>query len=537
MAAGKNTAERRVQGLSLSKGVAVGRVCLFDDHRHQEVPEYVIEPAQTGGEIKRLETAVKDTARQLDSIRAQVESRMGRAEAGIFVAQKMIVEDPAVLEQMREHIRVNLRNAENAIHTVLESYESKLGALDDEYIRERASDIGEVRRRLLDNLSNTAPGFTCAGRCRRGRNRIVIAEELTPSLAVSLNTGEAVAFVTERGGVNSHAAILARALGIPAVSGIRNIHSTVACGTEMVVNGDIGEVVISPDEKTIASCSCGAGKTRRAGATDPVPQLQVMANITLGREVSEAREMKAEGIGLYRTEFEFISAGEILPEEEQYSRYAAVVEAMDGQVTTFRMLDAGGDKPLPAMRIPKEENPALGLRGSRLLIRHPDLFRDQARAIARASRKGPVRVMFPMIVDVAQFRRLRGMFKDMVADITSGRIEFGVMFEVPSAALQADAILAEAHFASVGTNDLTQYLFAVDRGNELVSGEYTSDHPVFWQVLRGIAAAAEKHRKALSVCGELAGDPVMVGKLMECGIKSVSCSPRAIPAIREAAAS
>ncbi|MGD9872758.1 MAG: phosphoenolpyruvate--protein phosphotransferase [Kiritimatiellia bacterium] len=537
MATGNKTAEKRVQGLSLSKGVALGRVCLFDDHRHQEVPDYAIEPAQLNDEVKRMEDAVEATAQQLENIRAHVENRMGQAEAGIFVAQKMIVEDPMILKQLREHIRSALRNAENAIHTVLDAYETKLGALDNEYIRERASDIGEIRRRLLDNLSNTAPGFSCAGRCRRGKNRIVIAEELTPSLTVSLNTGEVLAFVTEHGGVNSHAAILARALGIPAVSGIKNIHSTVACGTELIVNGDTGEVIISPDERTIAACSCEAGRARRDGAVDTVPQLQVMANITLGREVSEAREMKAEGIGLYRTEFEFISAGELLSEEAQYTRYAPVVEAMEGRVTTFRMLDAGGDKPLPAMRIPKEENPALGLRGSRLLIRHPNLFRDQARAIARASLKGPVRVMFPMIVDVAQFRRLRDMFKEMVEDIKTGSIEFGVMFEVPSAALQADAILAEAQFASIGTNDLTQYLFAVDRGNELVTDEYTSDHPVFWQVLRGIAAAAEKHRRSLSVCGELASDPVMVRKLMECGIKSVSCSPRAIPAVRKAAVS
>lgn len=526
--------ERRAQGLPLSGGMALGRVCLFDDHRHQEVPAYAIEPSRIDDEILRLEEALQITTRQLEDIRTHVHERMGTAEAGIFSAQKMIVEDPQISREMREHIRAELSNAEHAIHRVLDAYESRLGALDDEYIRERASDVGEIRRRLLNNLANTVPGLSCAGRCRRGRNRVVVAEELTPSLTISMNTDEVLAFVTERGGINSHAAILARALGIPAVSGIRNIHSSVACGTDILVNGDTGEVIISPAPETLAACSCAIGRARRAEAMDPVPQLKVLANITLCGEAGEACEMRAEGIGLYRTEFEFISSGEILREEEQCARYTSVVEAMNGRVTTFRMLDAGGDKPLPELRIPQEENPALGLRGSRLLLRYPDLFRDQARAIARASQAGPVRVMFPMVVDVQQFCRLRDAFKEYAADIRTGTVEFGVMFEVPSAAIQADEIFREAEFASVGTNDLTQYLFAVDRDNALVADDYSSDHPVFWALMRTLASAARKKNRPLSVCGELAGMPDMVIKLMACGIRSVSCSPRAIPLIRKA---
>lgn len=526
--------ERRAQGLPLSGGMALGRVCLFDDHRHQEVPSYAIEPSRINDEIVRLEEALQITTRQLEDIRMQVHERMGTAEAGIFTAQKMIVEDPVISKEMREHIRADLSNAENAIHRVLDSYEARLGALDDEYIRERASDVGEIRRRLLNNLANTVPGLSCAGLCRRGKNRIVVAEELTPSLTVSMNTDEVLAFVTERGGVNSHAAILARALGIPAVSGIQNIHSTVTCGTDILVNGDTGEVIFFPASETLAACSCDIGRARRAEAVDPVPELEVQANITLCGEAAEACEMKAEGIGLYRTEFEFISAGQLLSEDEQFTRYAAVVAAMSGRITTFRMLDAGADKPLPELRIPREDNPALGLRGSRLLLRYPDIFRAQSRAIARVSQAGPVRVMFPMVVDVRQFCRLRSEFLEYTADIRTGKLEYGVMFEVPSAAIQADEIFREAQFASIGTNDLTQYLFAVDRDNALVAEDYNSDHPVFWTLMKSLAAAAAKHQRPLSVCGELAGMPEMVRKLMACGIRSVSCSPRAIPLIRKA---
>ena len=532
---GDGTGERRVRGMPLSGGMAIGRVCLFDDRRHQDVPEYDIDPSHAEAEVSRLEEALAGVSRELDDVRARVAGRLGHAEAGIFAAQKIIVEDPVVTEEMRYQIRAHLRNAERSIRTVLDAHEATLSALDDEYLRERASDIGEVRRRLLNNLGQAAPGFSCAGQCRRGRHRIVIAEELTPTLTVSINANEVMGFVTERGGTNSHAAILARALGIPAVSGIRAIHNAVACGTRVAINGDTGEVIIEPGEATMQELARRAAATPTVAIEKPVENLEVMANITLGGEVTDALAMEAEGIGLYRTEFEFIAAGTLLSEDEQFQRYAAVVSAMGGRVTTFRMLDAGGDKPLPELEIAHEENPVLGLRGSRLLIRYPQLFRDQARAIARASELGPVRVMFPMVVDVDQFRRLRDQFRHAATDLPSGRIAYGVMLEVPSAALQAEEILAEADFASVGTNDLAQYLFAVDRNNELVADDYPVDHPVLWGLIGVIAGVAARHGRPLSICGEMAGEPAMVAQLLACGIRSVSCSPRAIPAVRKAA--
>jgi phosphotransferase system enzyme I (PtsI) len=261
-----------------------------------------------------------------------------------------------------------------------------------------------------------------------------------------------------------------------------------------------------------------------------------MANIRMADDAAEAVKMKAEGIGLYRTEIELIAAGRLLGEDEYAERYLRVMRAMDGRQVVYRLLDIGSDKPLPFLPLPKEENPSLGWRGGRVLLDRKDLLRPQARALARLSLLAEARVLYPMVVDLEQFRALRAAFMDSIADMPRGRILHGVMFEVPSACLQAEEILREADFASVGTNDLIQYLFAVDRDNALVSGEFHPDRPVFWALLRQIAAAARESGKELSVCGELGGDPKYTARLMAAGIRTVSVIPRRIPAVRAMAA-
>jgi phosphotransferase system enzyme I (PtsI) len=260
-----------------------------------------------------------------------------------------------------------------------------------------------------------------------------------------------------------------------------------------------------------------------------------MANINIASEVEDALAMQAEGIGLYRTEFEFMVEGLFLDEDAQYERYARVVKAMDGRPVTFRLFDAGGDKPLPFLDIPEEENPALGWRGGRLLLGHGSLLSTQARALTRASGHGPVHVLYPMIIDVEQFIELRAAFQEAVQGLPQANVRHGVMFEVPSACLQAPALLDAADFGSVGTNDLIQYLFAVDRNNEKVAYDYSPDREVLWQLMGDMAAAAQDADKPLAVCGELAGDPRYVPTLMDIGISQVSVSTRLIPGARLAA--
>ena len=532
----RNNIEIRLKGLALSEGCATARVCMFNESRHSNLPMYRVEGDGVEREMERVRRAISVAGERLDKIRADVEREIGVAEAEIFVAHRMILEDPVLSNEVFQLIRDEQVNAEAAVTTVLDMYEEKMLALDSEYIRERASDFGEIKRRLLDVLGNMQLNLQCdTAHCHRGRNRVVVAEELTPSLTVEVDTQHTLAFVTERGGVNSHAAILARALGIPAVSGIQGVHSMVGCGTELLVNGNTGEIIIWPSEETVENARLVISQPMKMPpARAPVEGFKVMANIGMASEVSEALEMQAEGVGLYRTEFEVMVAGRMFSEDELYERYLSVGQAMAGTMVIFRLFDLGSDKSASFLNVPREDNPSLGWRGARLLLGHPDLLRIQARALARVSVGGRVHVMYPMIVDVAQYREIRTAFMEAVSDIDCGEIRHGIMFEVPSACLQAEELFREVDFACIGTNDLTQYLFAVDRDNELVSYDYDPDRPVFWSLLRSIAEAARTAEKPLSICGELAGDPRFLTHILAMGITSVSVSARRIPRIRRA---
>ena len=527
--------ETRFKGLPLSPGVAVARVCLFNEKRHTSLSVTNVTDKEVRSEGDRFRKALSSVREKLTQLIREVKERVGKAEAEIFTAQKMILEDPALLQRVADHIRSKNFNAEKAVISSLDFFEGQLAEKDNAYVRERATDISEVKRRLLDALANLNPSFQCESDsfCQKGKNRIVIAQELTPSLTMELNTDSIRGFVTDRGGVASHAAILARALGIPAVSGIPGIHDMIFCGTEVLVNGGTGEVVIWPNKKTLAEYpDLQRGIAEEVPVVEPVTELKVFANLSLAKRVKEAVDHRAEGIGLYRTEFEFFAAGKVLCEMEQYDLYLEVLKAMKDKPVYFRMLDLGGDKTAEFFKFPKEQNPALGLRGSRLLLGHPELFRNQARALARASRHGRVHVMYPMVIDIEQFRKLKKAFEEVTSDIPQGDIKHGLMFEVPSACLDAEEILKEADFGSIGTNDLIQYLFAVDRDNEFVAYDHHPDRKIFWHLIHHVAHAAKKHRKSLSVCGELASNPVYARKLIAEGVRAVSVAPRAITGLR-----
>jgi phosphoenolpyruvate-protein phosphotransferase (PTS system enzyme I) len=527
--------EVKIKGRPLSPGLAIARVCMFNEKRHSNLPIYKVKGSGIDLEIARVKRAVEIAGNRLEELRSQVAERIGKAEAEIFVAQKMILEDRTLFNKVSELITEHFLNAENAVSSILDSYEARMQEVDDEYLRDRASDFGEVKRRILDVLSNMKPSLQCTdkGHCQKGKNRIIVAEELTPSLTVDIETDKVLGFVSERGGQNSHGAILARALGIPAVSGLADFRQKVSCGTELLINGDTGEVVIWPKEKTISKAKVEYNKPIQSLAiTDPVAGLKVMANINLASDVHEAIDMKAEGIGLYRTELEIIATGKLLDEDDLYQRYSSVVKSMKGMPVTFRVFDVGSDKPFPFLNIPQEQNPSLGFRGGRLLLGKKELLQNQARALARASIHGPVHIMYPMVIDLAQFLELKTVFEDAVKDIPRGTIKHGVMFEVPSACLDAREILMEADFGSIGTNDLIQYMFAIDRNNEFVAYDYKPERPVLWKMIKIVADAATASGKPLSICGELAGDPVYLSRILELGIDTVSVNSRLILKVR-----
>ena len=524
--------------MALSSGVAFGKVCLLNENRQSNLPMYKVTGEGVQREIARVERAVKIAGNRLEELRARVEKEIGVPESEIFVAQKMILEDPGLAAEIVKKIRTENTNAEAAVSHVLDSYEARIAALDDEYIKARATDFGEIKRRLLDVMGNMRISLQCDKEHCVGRDgRVIVAQELTPSMTVEVDPHSTIGFVTEHGGINSHAAILARAMGIPAVSGIPDIRDLVGCGTEILVNGTAGEVVLWPDAQTVANAIAAVAPEKELPKrVDPVKGFKVMANISWVSEIDESLEMQAEGIGLYRTEFEIVAAERFLSEDELYERYVSVGRAMAGNMVIFRLFDIGSDKSLPFMGIPEEENPSLGWRGARLLLGRRDVLRTQSRALARTSVGGRVHVMYPMIVDLDQFLELKGIFMDAVKDIPYGTIKHGIMFEVPSACLQARELYEVVDFASIGTNDLTQYLFAVDRDNDLVAYDYNPDRPVFWQLIKSIADAARDAGKPLSVCGELAGYERFVPKLIEAGIRNVSVSPRRISQTRAAAA-
>lgn len=527
--------ETRFKGLPLSGGIAVAKVCLFNERRHQNLPAREVNGKDVHHEKDRVCKALVLVKGRLEALIESVRLKVGAAEAEIFAAQKMILADPALEKRIFEHIDTKNFSAEKAIISSLDFFEAQLAQLDNEYLKERASDIGEVKRRLLDVLAGMSPSFQCANDffCQKGKNRIVIAEELTPSLTMELNTEFIRGFVTDRGGVASHAAILARALKIPAVSGIPGIHDLMFCGTDVLINGDTGEVVLWPTAETLARYpQLKRPPAEPVKAVAPVAGLKVMANLNLARTVSEAILSQAEGIGLYRTEFELFSAGKLLSEDEQYERYVNVLKAMKGKPVYFRMFDIGGDKDAPFLKLSKEQNPYLGFRGSRYLLGHRDFFGNQARALARASVHGRVHVMYPMVIDREQFVALKKAFQEETKGLETGEVKHGIMFEVPSVCLDAEALFKIVDFGSIGTNDLIQYLFAVDRDNEHVAYDHHPDRPAFWTLVRQVARAARKYRKPLSVCGELAGHPAYARKLIAAGVRAVSVSAKMIPTLR-----
>ncbi|MCX5685703.1 MAG: PEP-utilizing enzyme, partial [Planctomycetota bacterium] len=483
----KLRSESRFHGLPISGGIRRARVCLFRLGTNDDIPDYEVSGEGVAQEKQRLTRAKALVTQHLETLKKVVVDRIGQAEAEIFTAQAMLLADPAVETAMAKIIEDG-HNAERAVFRAFDDFRTRLQESQNPLLRERAADLNELKRRLLDVLCDINPALRCASNpeCQRNHERVIITEELTPSVALELDTSEVVGIVTERGGITSHAAILARGLGIPAVSGIPHIHELVECGTEVIVDGDSGEVILCPTPETAARMTPTIPIASHL-VPEPVEGLRVMANIGLAGNVRDALAAKAEGIGLYRTEFEITAAGRLLSEEEHLERYSAVTKAMDGLPVYFRLLDIGGDKPSPLFDFPYEVNPSLGLRGARFLLARPDLLRPQARALARLSARRPVHVMYPMIVDLEQYLRLRDLFDEVTADLPKGAISHGVMFEVPSACLQAREIFEDADFASVGTNDLVQYLFAVDRNNEAVAEDYTPDRPIFWRLLEDLA--------------------------------------------------
>lgn len=535
-----------LQGIAASKGIAYGRVFLYLQSE-LEIPRYTVDPDKRMAEIARFEQALVTTRQQIAALQAQVEKNIGEEEALIFDAHQMVLEDQALISETIRDFRASGLNIETCFNAVAQRYVQAFAEIDDEYLRERAADIKDVAKRVLHVLLGQK-GTSLSNLIDQ---RIVVAHDISPSEAAGVDRSSALAVATELGSRTSHAVIVARSMKIPAVVGVEGLAAQVKNGAWMIVDGYDGVVIINPTETTLfrygkIQKEKQSFETRLLAANElPAETLDgvrvtLHANIEKADEVSLVKQYRAEGVGLYRTEYLFLNSSHVPDEEQQYAAYRTIVEGLKPQPVTIRTLDLGGDKPLPGDPglIGQETNPFLGFRAIRMCLEHPELFKAQIRAILRASAHGRVEMMYPMVSGVEELDRANALLEECRAELRAKKVPFdeklrvGTMIEIPSAALTADLLAQKCQFFSIGTNDLIQYLMAIDRGNNRTAHLYEPTHPAVLRLLKLVVDEAQRHKIKVCVCGELAGDPVYAPLLLGLGIDELSMTPPLLPAVK-----
>jgi phosphotransferase system enzyme I (PtsI) len=542
----RDTTETTLQGIAASPGIAHGQVFLHLQ-TDLELPAHDIEPERRGEEAGRFERALLETRQQVQRIKGEVEKNLGADEARIFDAHLMVLEDQALIGETLRELETTGHNIERCFHLVAQRYIAAFESIEDEYLRERAGDIRDVAQRVLHNLLGRAA--QSLGELARGR--VVVAGDITPSEAAGLDRSAALAIVTDSGSKTSHAVIVARSMRVPAVVGTRDLTRLVRNGDRVLVDGYEGKIVLHPSEqtlfrygqiklekKTIEQRLLAA--SRQPAVTRDGAAVTLRANIEQAGETALAREFNADGVGLFRTEFLFLSSPRVPTEEEQYAAYRAAAESLAPAPVVIRTLDLGGDKPMAggAHLFAREANPFLGHRAIRFCLDHPGIFKDQLRAILRASAHGNVHLMYPMISGREELARANAVLDECRAELTAKGVAFnatmpvGSMIEIPSAALTADLLAKDCDFFSIGTNDLIQYLLAIDRVNERIAHLYEPTHPAVLRILKHIVTQAHKRKRKVSVCGEMAGDPVYAALLLGLGVDELSMTPPLLPAVK-----
>lgn len=537
---------KMIRGTSVSTGLAMGAVHVVSTGV-DTVPVFTVAPSMLQAEVDRLSEAVDLAMAELDRRHKVVASQAGRQEAEIFSVQKLVLQDPGALNEVEAKIRVERVNAESAVKSLIDRLSSTLSALGEAGTRGFAADVSEPWKRVLDALLNRDRETVLSDR----EPVVIAAAELTPRVVAFLSRELVLAVVTEVGGRFSHGAVLARAMGIPCVVGVPNLLARLEQGMNIIVDGDRGKLMLTPtgedkaefrkrlelhDERTarLAGLSKGDAKTKDGSI------LRVKANIEGLRDLDTFDINTTDGVGLFRTEFLYMERDQFPSEEEQYRIYRQVLARMGDKPVTMRTLDIGADKTLPYFKTPPEPNPALGWRGLRISLGWRDLLRVQLRALLRASTAGNLRVLLPMVTSLEEVREVHKEFDGLREELLSQGYEVaehvpvGAMIEVPSSFLTLKHLIHEVDFISVGTNDLVQYLLAVDRDNPWVSKLFESYHPGVLVALEYIARVAREAGKPCGVCGDMAGDPATAVMLMGFGFDSISAAAHFAPEIKHA---
>ena len=528
-------------GVAASPGYAIGPAVLLH-FAEPQVERHAIENPAT--EWVRLQAALAVVREATQKLRDQIARAANAYDAAIFDAHLMFLNDPEFLNGVRQKIEAERVNAEWAWRSAVDASAQSFEAIDDEYMRARAADVKDIGRQVLVQLTGQTvqADMPHAG--------VLLAIDLAPSDTARLDRSKVLALCTERGGPTSHSAILARTLGIPAVVGLGPTVMTIKDGTHLIVDGQGGQVFAAPTQAVIDDYTKRlkdwhlARETARSVSAAPAVTkdgvaIEVVANIGSPEDARVALDNGAEGVGLLRTEFLFLDRRDAPNEEEQFDAYATIAEVMGERPVIIRTLDVGGDKPLAYLDLGREENPFLGQRAIRLCLNRSDLFKTQLRAILRATPQHNLKIMFPMIADVTEVRRARALLNaaraELLADRTrvADRVDVGIMVEIPSAAILAHALAREVDFFSIGTNDLTQYTLAAERGNAAVANLQDALHPAVLIQIRQTVQAATAQGKWVGVCGELASDPVAIPILIGLGVKELSMASGAIPKAKQ----
>lgn len=529
-----------LEGIAASPGVAQGKAFLYLQ-KQLDVPCFTIPEDGVDAEVERFDQAILQTRSEISEVRDKVAESLGEGEALIFDAHLMVLEDNALIDEVVSEVRTKHRNVECGLNDVVERYIGFFSTVEDEYLRERVADIRDVYRRLMHNLTGTRQ----ASIGNLAADSIIVSEDLSPSDAASLDRDKLLGFATDAGGRTSHSVIMARSLGIPAVVGLHDATKRIRAGDDVLVDGYDGILVVNPSEQRLYRYGKMASEREKleriyrtvleeASETADGQKVAIMANIEGAQEMGMVSDMQADGVGLFRTEGIFLRHRGYPSEDVQYEEYAAAARAADGRPVIIRTLDIGGDKTLEE----RDDDSFLGFRAIRFCLANPDIFKPQLRAILRASVEGDVRLMYPMISGPGELKQANAVLQSVKDELREEGIAFndslevGAMIEIPSAVTVIDLLAKEVSFFSVGTNDLIQYLMAVDRLNDRVAHLYEPTHPAVLRTLKQIIDGAAAVGRPVGVCGEIAGDPIFAALLVGLGADSLSLNANMIPELK-----